>query len=135
MGQNRTAAMPKHKGWWFDGINNRLVAVFNGTEVFDFDGNDIAVAQNAVFAGTLSAVGITAPTGNIVATAGDVRVTAGNLRLGVVSTFGTTEPTSAVVMKAGTAPAGAVTTSGGIFTDGTTVKKIIADGTVSDVQT
>lgn len=135
MGQNRTAAMPKHKGWWLDGINNRLVAVFNGTEIFDFDGNDLAVAQNAVFAGTLSAVGITAPTGNIVATAGDVRVTAGNLRLGVVSTFGTTEPTSAVVMKAGTAPAGAVTTSGGIFTDGTTVKKIIADGTVSDVQT
>lgn len=59
----------------------------------------------------------------------------GNLRLGVASAFATTEPVSAVVMKAGTAPAGAITTSGGIFTDGTTVKKIIADGTVSDVQT
>ncbi len=59
----------------------------------------------------------------------------GNLRLGVASAFGTTEPVSAVVMKAGTAPAGAITTSGGVFTDGVTVKKIIADGTVSDVQT
>ena len=135
MGQNRTAAMPKHKGWWLDGINNRLVAVFNGTEIFDFDGNDLAVAQNAVFAGTLSAVGITAPTGNIVATAGDVRATAGNLRLGVVSTFGTTEPTSAVVMKSGTAFAGAITTSGGIQATDTVVTKIIANGTVSNVET
>jgi hypothetical protein len=59
----------------------------------------------------------------------------GNFEAGAVSAFATTEPVSAATFKVGTAPAGAVTTSGGIFTDGTTVKKIIAAGTVSDVQT
>lgn len=88
-------------------------------------------ASTTVTAGT----GLTVTTGNAVVTAGDLRITAGNARLGAVSAFATTEPVSAVVMKTGTAPAGAITTSGGVFTDGTTVKKIIADGTVSDVQT
>lgn len=63
-----------------------------------------------------------------------VRVT-GNVEHGAVSAFATTEPVSAATFKTGTAPAGAVTTSGGVFTDGTTVKKIIAAGTVSDIQT
>lgn len=71
----------------------------------------------------------------VLATTGDVKVTAGNLRLGAISTFGTTEPTLAVVMKAGTAPAGAITTSGGLFASATVVRKIIADGTVSNVET
>jgi hypothetical protein len=62
------------------------------------------------------------------------RVT-GNVEHGAVSAFATTEPVSAATFKTGTAPAGAVTTSGGVFTNGTTVKKIIADGTVSDIQT
>ena len=53
-GQNRTAAYPRQRGWWFDGINNRLVAVFNGTEIFDFDGNDLVFAQ---------AMTLNAPTG------------------------------------------------------------------------
>lgn len=95
-------------------------------------------ASTTVTAGTgitATTGAITATAGNVVVTAGDVRVTAGNARLGAVSAFATTEPVSAVVMKTGTAPAGAITTSGGVFTDGTTVKKIIADGTVSDVQT
>lgn len=73
--------------------------------------------------------------GNLTAINGDVRITAGNLRLGAVSAFGTTEPTSAAVFKQGTAPAGAITTSGGIFTDGTVMKKIIAAGTVSNIET
>ena len=68
-------------------------------------------------------------------TTGDARVTAGNVRLGAVETFATTEPTSALVMKAGTAPAGAITTSGGIFSSATVVQKIIAAGTVSNVET
>jgi hypothetical protein len=33
-----------HRGWHYDAINGRLVASFNGTEVFDFDADDIAVA-------------------------------------------------------------------------------------------
>jgi hypothetical protein len=38
-------------------------------------------------------------------------------------------------MKSGTAPAGAITTSGGIFSSDTVVRKIIAAGTVSNVET
>ena len=57
------------------------------------------------------------------------------LTLGTVSAFGTTQPTNALVLRAGTAPAGTITTAVGLFTDGTTMKKIIADGTVTDVQT
>lgn len=59
----------------------------------------------------------------------------GNVALGAVSAFATTEPVSATTYKVGTAPAGAVTTSGGLFTDGTSMRKIIAAGTVSNVET
>lgn len=57
------------------------------------------------------------------------------LTLGTVSAFGTTQPTNALVMRAGTAPAGAITTAGGLFSSTTVVQKIIADGTVSNVET
>ena len=60
---------------------------------------------------------------------------AANLRLGPVNDFATTEPTQAAVFEAGTAPAGAITTSGAIFTDGTVMKKLIANGTVSNIET
>ena len=132
----QTAATPRHKGWWLDQINNRLVAVYNGTEIFDFDGNDLAVAQALATAGITSASGgITATTGNIVATAGDMRVTAGNIRLGAVEAFGTTEPTEWIIFKSGTQPAGTITTSGGLGADDTTVQKIVAGGTINSVQT
>lgn len=136
MPNQATAQSKRHKGWYFDQVNNRLAAVFNGTEVLDFDTNDIAVAQAMSTVAITAATGdITATAGNVVATAGDLRVTAGNARLGAVSTFATTEPTSALVMKQGTAFAGAITTSGGIMSNGTVVRKIIADGTVSNVET
>lgn len=77
----------------------------------------------------------TTGTGHVVQANGDYRNTAGNLRTGAISAFGTTEPTSAWVMKQGTAAAGAITTSAGIFTDGTVIKKIIAAGTVSNIET
>ncbi len=57
------------------------------------------------------------------------------LTLGTETAFGTTQPTNTLVFKTGTAPAGTITTSCGIFTDGTTLKKIIAANTVSDIQT
>jgi hypothetical protein len=126
----------QHKGWKYDAANDRLAAQFDGTEVFDFDANDMVITPATTVTGALTATaGVTSTTGNSTVTAGDVRVTAGNVRLGVVSTFATTEPTSAVVMKAGTAPAGAITTSAGIFASSTVVRKIIADGTVSNVET
>src|SRR3990167_3164586 len=51
-----TAARPSHKGWWFDQINNRIVAVYNGTEIFDFDGNDFAIAVATALTGGLQIV-------------------------------------------------------------------------------
>ena len=88
-------------------------------------------ATTTVTAGT----GLTVTTGNDVVSAGDLRVTAGNIRLGVVSNFVTTQPTSAAVFKVGTAPEGTITTSGGVFTDGTNMMKIVAGGTADTIQT
>lgn len=126
-----------HRGWKFDVTNGRLAAQYNATEVFDFDDNDmaIAVALTTALGQTATTGDITATAGNLVATAGDLRVTAGNARLGAVSAFGTTEPTSAIVFKQGTEFAGAIATSGGLMSNATVVRKIIAAGTVSNVET
>jgi hypothetical protein len=131
----------------------RLDIYYNGTLVGTANGTSFGAAglvtsgalesTTSITAGTAliatetltSGTALTVTTGNSVNTAGDERITAGNLRLGAVETFLTTEPTSALVMKVGTAPAGAIATSGGVFTDGTTIKKIIAAGTVSNIQT
>lgn len=124
------ATSSTHKGWLNDRANSRLAAVYNGTEVFDFDADDMAIALALT-----TALGQTATTGNITATAGDVRVTAGNVRLGAVAAFATTEPTSAIVFKQGTEFAGAIATSGGLMSSATVVRKVIAAGTVSNVET
>jgi uncharacterized protein with beta-barrel porin domain len=130
------AVSPTHKGWDYDPVNARLDFYYQGTRVGHINGSGLTAAAALVATTTVTAgTGLTVTTGNTVNTAGDVRVTAGNVRLGAVSAFATTEPTSAVVMKQGTAPVGAITTSGGIFSDGTVVKKIIAAGTVSNVET
>lgn len=142
------AVSSTHNGWRWDRANSRLDFYYRGIRVGHIDANSfdsvlpLAVTGGITATTTIAATttvtagtGLTVTTGNGTITAGDLRVTAGNVRLGAVSAFATTEPVSAVVMKTGTAPAGAITTSGGLFTDGTTVKKIIADGTVSDVQT
>ena len=129
------ATSSTHRGWLYDAVNERLGAVYNGTKVFDFDADRMVITPDLTVTGVITAsTGLTATTGNLVVTAGDLRVTAGNSRLGAVSAFATTEPTSALVMKQGTAPVGAITTSGGIFSDGTVVKKIIANGTASNVE-
>ena len=57
------------------------------------------------------------------------------LTLGTVSAFGTTQPTNALVLREGTAPVGAITTAVGLFSSATVVRKIIADGTASNVET
>lgn len=123
-------------GWNFDDINARLDVFYRGTRVALFDVNSFdsvlaIAATTTITAGT----GATTTTGNNVNTAADERVTVGNLRLGAVSSFGMTEPTSAAVFKQGTAPVGAIDTSGGVFTNGTVMRKIIAAGTASNIQT
>ena len=237
---NLATAKHRHRGWYYDQVNQRLVAAFNGTEVFDFDANDMNVAQNLVAAGTLNVTGAVTLSSTIevtgaqtftgaaefsaaVGVADDISLElgttddsvfrhksgtlAGNttltdvlagtpvsqalaanslmisnitangdiavyvntgtvseqaifidgsakllalgqtgwsanliegavkLTLGTPTAFASTQPTNTLVLKVGTAPAGAIVTSVGLFTDGTTMKKIIADGTVTDVQT
>lgn len=129
------AVSPTHNGWRWDPANTRLDYYYRGTRIGHIASGGLTSATALAATTTITAgTGASVTTGNSVNTAGDERITAGNLRLGAVSAFATTQPTSAVVMKVGTAPAGAIATSGGVFTDGTTVKKIIAAGTVSNVQ-
>lgn len=123
-------------GWHYDPANSRLNFYYQGTRVGHIASAGVTStaaldATTTITAGT----GLTVTTGNAVVTAGDARVTAGNVRLGAVSAFATTEPTSAVVMKAGTEFAGAITTSGGIMSSATVVRKVIAAGTVSNIET
>ena len=132
----------RYTGWFRDQVNGRLEVYYLGTKVAEASAAAFAVTGALSATTTLAATttitagtGLTVTTGNGVITAGDARVTAGNVRLGAVEAFATTEPTSAVVMKAGTAPAGAITTSGGLFSSTTVVQKIIAAGTVSNVET
>ena len=132
---NTTAASKKHKGWWLDQKNGRLVAVYNGTEVLDFDANDVVITQATTVTGALTGSSTVTATGVLTASA-EARIAQGfNLRIGTISAFGTTEPTNAVVMKSGTEFAGAIATSGGIMSSDTVVRKIIAAGTVSNVET
>lgn len=56
----------------------------------------------------------------------------GNVLMGAV-TIPSTPPVSAAGFKQGTAPAGASTTSGFIYTDGTVMRKQVADGTNSNI--
>lgn len=57
------------------------------------------------------------------------------LTMGTVSAFATTQPTNAIVFREGTAAAGAITTASALFASATVLRKIIADGTVSNVET
>lgn len=123
------------KGWKRDIQNGRLAAVYNDTEIFDFDANDMDIAVNLVASGTLTVDGATTMTG--VATHSDeLRVANGkNIRVGTISAFATTQPTNAIVFKGGTEFAGAIATSGGLMSSATVIRKVIADGTVSNVET
>ena len=73
-------------------------------------------------------------TGSLVSVAdGDLQVLAENLYMGVATAFATTEPTSALILKQGTQAAGAIATSSAIMANATILRKIMADGTVSNV--
>ena len=127
-----------HNGWRFSPANSRLDVYYRGTRIGHFNATTMQSVLAAEAVTTLEAgTGLTVSAGNHTNTAGDHRVTAGNARLGVVSAFATTEPTSAYVMKEGTNPVGAIATSGAVFctTAGATLSKIIAAGTVSTIQT
>ena len=66
-------------------------------------------------------------------TNGDLQVLAENLYMGAAPAFASTEPSSALILKQGTQAAGAIATSSAIMANATILRKIIADGTVSNV--
>ena len=94
-----------------------------------WDGDSLEVTS----ADTNFSAAVTLTTGDLTVTAGDAHVTAENLYLGVETAFATTEPTSAIIFKQGTAFAGAIGTSSAIQSNGTLLRKCIADGTLSNV--
>jgi len=94
-----------------------------------WDGDSLEVTS----ADTNFSSAVTLTTGDMTVTAGDAHVVAQNLYLGAETAFGTTEPTSAIVFKQGTAFAGAIGTSSAIQSNGTLLRNLIADGTVSNV--
>lgn len=44
-----------HRGWKHDATNGRLAAQYNGTEVFDFDANDMVITPAVTLSSTLNA--------------------------------------------------------------------------------
>lgn len=142
-------AAPKsssYRGWFNDAENSNLDlyvgygAASDPAEIMQVSTTAVTITGTATSGLTVTAGGVTATAGGVTATAGEItatandfRATVGNYRAGPVNAFGTTEPTQAIVLEAGTAPAGAITTSSGIFSSSTVLRKIIANGTVSDV--
>ena len=125
-----------HKGWHWSDDDARLNFYYNGTRCGHITATTIVAAAAISDLGTItSGTATTVTTGNTTNSAGDFRVTAGNFRLGAVSAFATAEPTSAIVCKVGTAPVGAIATSSGFFTDGTSMLKIVAGGTADNIET
>lgn len=131
----RSAATQRHRGWWNDQINNRIVATYNGTEIFDWDGNDIVITPAVAHAAAVS--NSSSFTSSIVGNA--FIAPTGNVALGNPGVFSDTQPQGAVVMGGaalgGVAPAGTITTACAIFASNTAVRKIIADSTVSNIET
>ena len=125
--------MPKRRGWRYDGANSRLDVDVDGTTVARFDDatNDLTLTTNGL---TIAAGGATVSAGDLTVTAGDAHVVAENLYMGAETAFATTEPTSAIIFKQGTQAAGAIVTSTALMANATVLRKIIADGTISNVE-
>ena len=110
--------MPARRGFRWDQGNSRLEVQVDGTIAARFDDTGAY---------------LTIPDGGITVTDGDVKIVAENLYMGAETAFASTEPTSAVVFKTGTAPAGAIVTSSALFANDTVLRKIVAGGTISNV--
>ena len=120
------------RGWKYDHEDSHLEVWVNGTNVGVWDDatNDLVLPTNGL---TVTAGGATVTAGDLTVTAGDAHVVAQNLYMGAETAFATTEPTSAIIFKQGTQAAGAIVTSSALFANDTVLRKIIADGTVSNV--
>ena len=120
------ATSGNHSGFRRNIASSTLEVLNDGTLAATFNDatNDLVLPTN----------GLTITAGDLTVTAGDAHVTAQNLYMGAETAFATTEPTSAIIFKAGTAAAGAIVTSSALFASATVLRKIIADGTVSNVE-
>ena len=120
------ATSGNHSGFRRNIASSTLEVLNDGTLAATFNDatNDLVLPTN----------GLTITAGDLTVTAGDAHVTAQNLYMGAETAFATTEPTSAIIFKAGTAAAGAIVTSSALFASSTVLRKIIADGTVSNVE-
>ena len=115
--------------WNYYADDETIILGSDSDATIKWDGDSLEVTSAA----TNFSAAVTLTTGDMTGTAGDAHVVAQNLYLGAETAFATTEPTSAIVFKQGTAFAGAIGTSSGIQSNGTLLRKIIADGTVSNV--
>lgn len=106
-----------HNGWRWDRANSRLDFYYRGTRVGQIDTGGVSITGAGV----------------------DFTSAAGNINLGSPAVFATTQGQGIVHMGgsslSGVAPAGATVTSGAIFASDTVVRKIIAAGTASNVET
>lgn len=64
------ANSPFYKGWLHDAVNSRLAALYNGTEVFDFDANDMVITPATTVTGALTASSTVSITGLLTLAAG-----------------------------------------------------------------
>jgi|TARA_R110001606_G_scaffold309155_1_gene456135 hypothetical protein len=121
------------RGWKYDHEDSHLEVWVNGTNVgvWDDANNDLVLPTNGL---TVTAGGATVTAGDLTVTAGDAHVVAQNLYMGAETAFATTEPTSAIIFKQGTQAAGAIVTSTALMANATVLRKIIADGTISNVE-
>ena len=124
--------MALRRGFKWDQANSRLDIYVDGTVAARLNdaGSYLTIPDGGL---TVTAGGLTVTAGDLTVTAGTVAVVAANIKLGAPANFATTQPTSAVIFKAGTEFAGAIATGGGIMSSATVMRKVIADGTVSNV--
>jgi len=120
--------------------NSELDIQVAGTVIFTASSTAVTLPSGVTSGLTIAAGGLTVTAGGLTVTAGDLTTTAGdmhvvaeNFYLGAETAFDTTEPTSAMIFKAGTAPVGAIATSSALFASATVLRKIIAASTVSNV--
>mgnify|MGYP003648093715 FL=1 len=115
--------------WNYYADDETLIFGSDSDATIAWDGDSLEVTSAA----TNFSAAVTLTTGDMTVTAGDAHVVAQNLYLGAETAFATTEPTSAIIIKQGTAFAGAIVTSSAIQANATVLRKVIADGTISNV--
>ena len=119
-------------GFYYDQANARLDIYYRGTRRASVSASQMAIIPALAVTGAATLSGGVAVTGS-------ATLASGNVVLGTPGNFATTQPVAGIKMGgsslSGVAPVGAITTAAGLFASDTVVRKIIADGTASNVET